>query len=136
MFNKLNINKINQYFVDNIEFLYIAYPGCLGLDGTIKFLLKDGNAYSCNVIYEDEENYIDYELLKNKLLSFNFDLDLHSNIKGYESLYLGGCGNYLFIKPKYALDFYRFSYGMQCSEIFKKWYEFSTYILCTQNGTS
>ena len=136
MINKLNIKDITQPFVDNISFIYISNPGCLGLDGTVEFVLSDNKAYSCNVAYKQANDYLDLDLLKDKLSEYNLNLNLGSIINGYESVYLGGCGNFLFMKPKYALNFYRYFYGRDYVYVYQNWYEYAKYALCTKEGTS
>lgn len=136
MINKLNIKDINQLFVNEIAFIYISNPGCLGPDGMVEFVLSDSKTYSCNVVYEQAKDYLELNLLKDKLSQYNFDFDLGSYIKGYESVYLGGYGNFLFVKPEYVLDFYRYFYGRNPVYVFQNWYKYAHYILCTKEGTS
>lgn len=119
MINKLNTKDINQSFVDNIAFVFISNPGSLGPDGEVRFVLTDCKEYSCNIAYKECDNYIDYDLLKKKLSSFNFELDLTARIRDFDSVYLGGCGNHLAVKTKYALEFYRFTCGDRPVEIFE-----------------
>lgn len=125
----LNIKDINQKFVDDIAFVYIAYPGSLGPDGRIEFLLKNSDVYSCNIAYEDLDNYIDYNSLKNKLSIYGLELSSLAGINGLETVYLGGCGNYLSFKTDYAIEFYRLVYGKHPSEVFKQWNKYARYIL-------
>lgn len=134
--NKLGIKDITQTFVNNISFIYVSNPGCLGPDGTVEFVLSDNKTYSCNVAYKQANDYVDFYLLKEKLSEYNFDLKLGSNINGFESVYLGGCGNYLFIKPEYVLDFYRYFYGRDYVYVYQNWFEYAHYILCTKESTS
>ena len=132
MINKLLINDINKTFVDNIAFIFICYPGSMGSDGTIEFILNDTSSFSCNVAYDMFDNYIDYDVLINKLSEYGLYLDEYANMNGFESLYLGGGGNFILIKQEYALDFYRLAYGLSPVQIYQKWQEFMNYILCTK----
>ena len=136
MTNKLKMKDITQSFVDNISFIFISNPGCLGPDGTVEFVLSDNKKYSCNVAYKQADDYVDFDLLKGKLSKYNLDLSLGSNINGYESLYLGGCGNYLFMKPEHALNFYRYFYGKDYVYVYQNWLEYVSYVLCTKESTS
>lgn len=132
MINKLTIKNITQEFIDNIAFIFVSYPGSLGPDGTVEFVLKNTDSYKCNVAYRETDNYFDYDLLKKSLIEYNFDFDMDRSIDGFEKVYLGGCGNDLYIKDKYALEFYRFTYGSLPVKVFQEWREIANYILCTQ----
>ena len=132
MTNRLTIKDINKHFVDNIAFIFVSHPGSLGPDGTVKFVLRDSNSYECNVAYKETDNYLDYVLLKEKLIEHNFNFDIDKNIEGFEKVYLGGCGNDLFINNKYALEFYRFTYGSSLVQVFQEWRDIASCILCTQ----
>ena len=130
--NKLTIKNINKEFVDNLAFIFVSHPGSLGPDGTIEFVLNDTNSYKCNIAYKEDDDYFDYDLLKRKFIEYNFDFDMERSIDGFEKVYLGGCGNDLYIKNKYALEFYRFTYGSLPPKVFQNWREIANYILCTQ----
>ena len=134
MIKKLNIKDINQKFINSIAFIYVAHPGCLGTDGKVEFILTNNNSYSCNIVYKQEEDYLDYLTLREKLSIYNFDFDINSSFKEYEDVYLGGCGNSLYVNSKYILMFYRFAYGMTPSQVFRKWREFVSYILCIKKS--
>lgn len=73
---KLNLEDLNQQFIDAVACVFVAYPGCLGDDGTIEFVLNNLNKYKCNIAYEQADDYIDYELFKNKLSKLCFDKKL------------------------------------------------------------
>ena len=130
--NNLTIQNIDKQFVDNIAFIFVSHPGSLGPDGTVEFVLKDTNSYKCNVAYKETDNYFAYDLLKKKLIEYNFDFDMYKNINGFEKVYLGGYGNDLYINAKYALEFYRFTYGSLPVQVFQEWRDIANYILCTQ----
>ena len=138
MANKLNIKNINKHFVKSIRFCWISYSGCLGPSGYVFFMDSRGVLYSCNYDYEKSEEYINPEELCSKCKKYGLDLDLNriSAIKDWDSFYLGGCGNYLYVHPKHALDFYRLAYGRTCVELFQHWQECARYILCTKEGTN
>lgn len=125
---------INHKFVDSIKFCLISYSGCLGPSGYIFFMDDKGDLFSCNYDSKLSKEYINLKELCTKLKSNGFDLDLErvDAIKDWESLYLGGYGNYLYIHPKYVLDFYRLAYGESFVDIFKSWKDLARYILCTQ----
>ena len=104
-YTKTNIIK------ENIIAIFVAYPGSLGSDGIIECVLENGKTHLYNITNEDN-----YEI----------------NNKGYEKLYLGGCGNYLYIREEYALMFYRLAYAKTYSQVYEKWREYIQYILDTK----
>lgn len=120
MINKLSLDDINKEFVDNISFVFISCAGSLGPDGKMAFILKNGKTYQCNIAYPEAENYVNPFFLR-RILSVEYDFEIDENYKvnGFESIYLGGYGNMLYVKPEYALDFYRFAYGLQPHKVFE-----------------
>ena len=138
MQKQLSIKDINKKFVKNIRFCWISYSGCLGPSGYVFFMDNKGILYSCNYDYEKSEEYINPKELCNKCKKYGLDLDLNriSAIKDWDSFYLGGYGNYLYVCPKHALDFYRFAYGRTYTELFQYWKELARYIMCTQMSTT
>lgn len=95
---------------------------------------KKGEVYSCNYDNEKSNEYIDLNELCKRCKSYDLDLDLEriNAIKDWDTFYLGGCGNYLYVCPKYALDFYRLADGRSCVELFENWQDCARHILCTQ----
>lgn len=138
MRKQLNINDINQQFVDSISFCLISYSGCLGPSGYIFFMNDNGDIYHCNYDDKESKEYISLHKLCEKCRSFGFDLNLERNnaIKEWDSFYLGGCGNYLYVCPKYALNFYRLAYRLSSTELFENWEFIARHILCTKMSAS
>lgn len=134
MQKQLNIKDINRRFVKNIRFCWIGYSGCLGYSGYVFFMNKKGILYSCNYDSQESNEYINPKELGKRFKRYGLDFDLNriSLINNWDSFYLGGCGNYLYVSPKNALDFYRFAYGRTCVELYKNWQDVARYILCTK----
>lgn len=99
-------------FKENIIAIFVANKGSLGSDGIIEYVLENGKTHLYNITSEDN-----YEI----------------NNKGYEKLYLGGCGNYLYIREEYALMFYKLAYGKRYSEVYEEWHDYVQYILNSKN---
>lgn len=138
MNKQLNIKDIDTEFVDSISFCWISYSGCLGPSGYIFFMNDKGVLYYCNYDDEKSNEYINANKLCRKCKQYGLDLDLEriSAIKNWDSFYLGGCGNYLYVCPKYALDFYRLAYGRSYMELFNNWQDCARYLLCTKMSAS
>lgn len=133
MQKQLNINDINQQFVDSISFCLISYSGCLGPSGYMFFMDDKGNIYSCNYDNSKSSEYVNPNELCKKYKEHGLDLDLKRicALKGWESFYLGGCGNYLYVCPKKALNFYRLADGRSYLDLFNNWQDYARNILCT-----
>lgn len=131
--NKLILEDINKEFVDNISFCHIGYGGCFGYSECIIFMNTKGNLYRCNVRDKKDNYYINLDELTKRLSEHGFNLDYEGlrMVKDWNEVYMGGCGNYLYIKPIYALEFYRFAYGSSYEDIYNHWQEFAKHILST-----
>ncbi len=134
----MHLNMIDQQFVDDITFCWISYPGCIGPDGVVFFMNIKGDIYWCDITHKSSKNYINPNILFNKINEYGLSICLKNirAINEWEEIYMGGMGNYLYIKPTYALLFYRFINGYKPIEIFEHWQNIARYILCTQWSTN